>query len=215
MSIEQMRREYVRGGLDEHEVDPDPVVQFQRWFAEAQQPDLPAWLEVNAVTLATADAHGRVTSRTVLLKGIDQGRFHFYTNYHSAKGRQLAENPHVAICAFWPHLERQVRIDGAVERLDRGRSEAYFHSRPRDSQLGAHVSEQSAEVPGREQLEKRLEQLRREYEGRDVPCPEHWGGYSVTPHQMEFWQGRAGRLHDRIAYRRGDAGTWRIVRLSP
>ena len=215
MSIEQMRREYVRGGLDEHDVDVDPVVQFQRWFAEAQQPDLPEWMEVNAVTLATADAHGHMTSRVVLLKGIDQGRFHFYTNYHSAKGRQLAENPRVSICAFWPHLERQVRIDGTVEKVDRERSEVYFHLRPRESQLGAHVSEQSAEVAGRNSLEKRLEQVRGEYEGREVPCPEHWGGYSVTPSRMEFWQGRAGRLHDRIVYRRDDAGQWQIVRLAP
>lgn len=215
MSIEQMRREYLRGGLDEKEVDPDPVVQFQRWFAEAQQPDLPPWMEVNAVTLATSDRHGRVSSRIVLLKGIDQGRFHFYTNYHSAKGRQLADNPRVSLCVFWPHLERQVRIDGDVEKVDRQRSEDYFRLRPRESQLGAHVSEQSAEVTGRDQLESRMEQLRREYEDREVPCPEHWGGYSVTPSVVEFWQGRTSRLHDRICYRQDDAGGWKIVRLSP
>lgn len=215
MSIEQMRREYVRGGLDENEVDPDPVAQFQRWFSEAQQPDLPEWMEVNAVTLSTADRHGCVSSRIVLLKGIDQGRFRFYTNYDSAKGQQLAENPRLSVCVFWPHLERQVRIDGEVDKVDRQRSIDYFHSRPRDSQIGAHVSEQSTEVAGRQDLERRMEELRAEYEGQEIPCPENWGGYAIVPGRVEFWQGRASRLHDRICYLRDPAGGWKRVRLSP
>lgn len=215
MSIEQMRKAYEKDGLCERDIHPDPLVQFQRWFDEARQPDIPDWLEINAMTLSTADLSGAVMSRTVLLKGIGSGELFFYTNYESDKGQQIAANPHVALCLFWPHLQRQVRVEGTAEKTDRKRSADYFHSRPRDSQLGAHVSRQSSVIAGREVLEQRMDQLRGEYAEQEVPCPENWGGYQVQPTRFEFWQGRPSRLHDRIGYRRGDGGSWRIVRLSP
>ncbi len=215
MSIDQMRRAYLRDGLLEQDMHSDPMVQFRKWFEDAQQPDLPDWMEINAMTLSTADSSGRVTSRIVLLKGIEVDRLYFYTNYESDKAHQIADNPLVSLCFFWPHLERQVRIEGRAEKTDRETSDDYFHRRPRDSQLGAHVSRQSAPVAGREILERRMEELESQYADRDVPCPEHWGGYEVTPSHFEFWQGRPSRLHDRIRFRKGDGGTWQVERLSP
>tara|TARA_R110002049_G_scaffold2750_10_gene22433 strand:- start:72650 stop:73294 length:645 start_codon:yes stop_codon:yes gene_type:complete len=214
MSISEMRKSYELHGLDDQDVDRDPMVQFQTWFEQAKQPDLPDWMEINAMTLSTCDDAGRVTSRIILLKGIEQGRLRFFTNYESTKGRQLASNPNVALCFFWPHCERQVRIEGAVHPTPRDVSVQYAQSRPRASQLGAHVSQQSAVVESREQLELRMKQLDKEFDGRDVPCPDNWGGYEVTPILMEFWQGRPNRLHDRIRYRR-DGDDWTIERLSP
>ena len=214
MSLDQMRKNYSMAGLSRQEVDSDPLVQFGRWFAEANQPDLPDWVEVNAMNLATCDPSGRVTSRIVLLKGIDRGRIFFYTNYDSTKGQQMAANPHVSLCLHWAHLQRQVRIEGTVTKAERSQSEDYFHSRPRGSQLGAHVSQQSSVVSSRQALESRMEELRATYEGQTVPCPDNWGGYEVTPTRFEFWQGRPSRLHDRICYRR-DNNAWVIERLSP
>ena len=201
-------------GLHKQELDSDPLVQFGRWFEAANQPDLPDWVEINAMTLATSDPAGQVTSRIVLLKGIDRGRLFFYTNYDSTKGQQMAANPHVSLCIHWPHLQRQVRIEGTATKAERGQSEDYFHSRPRDSQLGAHVSQQSSVVSSRQQLEARMQELRAAYKGQTVPCPDNWGGYEVTPNHFEFWQGRPSRLHDRICYRR-DNDNWIIERLSP
>lgn len=214
MTFDQMRKSYQLSGLLEHEVHADPIEQFHRWFHEAKTEDVPSWLELNAMTLATADASGNVTSRIVLLKGIDQGRFCFFTNYRSAKARQMDENPSVSLCFLWPHLERQIRITGTVAKTSRETSIAYFHSRPRGSQLGAHLSQQSSTIPNRTALEQELKRFEAEYEGREVPCPEFWGGYAVTPSEIEFWQGRENRLHDRIVYHKA-SDQWTISRLAP
>lgn len=214
MTIEEMRKTYAKAGLDEKDMATDPMVQFQTWFDQAQQPDLPDWMEVNAMTLSTSDGSGGVTSRVVLLKGIDSGQLFFYTNYDSTKGRQLAACPRVSLCFFWPHLERQVRIEGTVGKADRDRSQKYFASRPRGSQLGAHVSKQSSIVKDRAELESNMKHLEQRYADSDVPCPENWGGYAVTPTQLEFWQGRPSRLHDRLCYQQKN-NAWEIVRLSP
>ncbi len=214
MSIHQMRKTYSIAGFSEKDADSDPLVQFRRWFDQAQQPDLPDWVEVNAMTLSTADGAGHVTSRVVLLKGIESGKLCFYTNYDSTKGQQMAANPRVSLCFFWPHLQRQLRIEGTVSKTDRRQSEEYFHSRPRDSQLGAHVSEQSSMIASREVLEQLMKQCEAQHANQVVPCPENWGGYEVEPTQFEFWQGRPSRLHDRVCYQRESDG-WKIVRLSP
>jgi pyridoxamine 5'-phosphate oxidase len=214
MSIHEMRKTYSMAGLSKKDVAPDPMLQFQRWFEEAMQPDLPDWVEVNAMTLSTADAEGMVTSRVVLLKGIEGGRLCFYTNYDSTKGQQMALNPQVSLCFLWGHLQRQVRIEGTVTKSDRGQSSNYFRSRPRDSQLGAHVSQQSSVINSYGSLQDEFTALASRYEGQEIPCPDHWGGYDVQPNRFEFWQGRPGRLHDRICYRNtGDQ--WQVVRLSP
>ncbi|MAI30605.1 MAG: pyridoxamine 5'-phosphate oxidase [Rubripirellula sp.] len=214
MSIHEMRKSYSMAGLAKRDVDADPMVQFQRWFEEAQQPDLPDWMEVNAMTLATADTEGKVTSRIVLLKGIEGGRLCFYTNYESEKGKQIAENPHVSLCFLWGHLQRQVRIQGIARKSDRSKSVHYFHSRPRESQLGAHVSRQSSVIDSGRVLEEQFTALESKYDQQEIPCPDHWGGYEVQPTTFEFWQGRPGRLHDRICYR-WDAEQWQLLRLSP
>jgi len=214
MSIDKMRKSYNLSGLLEHEVHSDPVQQFQKWFGEAKAGDVPEWLEVNAMTLSTAGNDGRVTNRIVLLKGIESDHFIFFTNYQSAKGKQIADNASVAICFFWPHVERQVRICGQAQKSSREASIEYFHSRPRGSQLGAHVSEQSNVISDRNALEQTLKGITAEYADKEIPCPEHWGGYSVTPDEIEFWQGRDNRLHDRIVYRR-HMDRWTIGRLAP
>ena len=209
MSIDQMRKNYSLAGLSKQDVDSDPMVQFARWFEQANQPDLPEWVEVHAMTLSTAGPSGDVTSRVVLLKGIDQGKLFFYTNYDSTKGQQIGTNPSVALCIHWPHLQRQVRVEGTATR-----SEDYFQSRPRGSQLGAHVSQQSIVVDNRQVLEQRMIEMEDQFDNQPVPCPRHWGGYEVSPAMVEFWQGRPSRLHDRICYTLVD-GDWKIERRAP
>lgn len=215
MTIDQMRLSYTMAGLAESDLAADPIEQFHAWFRQAGADDVPPWLEINAMTLATAGPDGRVTCRIVLLKGIEDGKFVFYTNYRSEKADQMAANAAVALCFYWPHLQRQVRITGTVTQTARAASEAYFATRPRGSRLGAIISRQSQVIPGREHLEEQLQSLEAEYAGRDdIPCPDSWGGYAVDPKEIEFWQGRDSRLHDRLQYRRSDEG-WTIVRLSP
>lgn len=197
--------------LLESDVAPDPFAQFQQWFDTASQVDADF---ANAMTLATVAPDGRPVSRVVLLKGIEAGGFTFYTNYDSAKGRQLAHDPRAALCFFWPALLRQVRIEGACAQVDRATSEAYFAHRPRGSQIGALASNQSGVLPDRATLERRAAELDKQYEGKPVPTPARWGGYRLTPTSFEFWQGRISRLHDRLLYTPGEHG-WTIQRLYP
>ena len=206
-----MRREYAREALAEADVDADPVVQFWRWFEQAEQAGL---LEPTAMTLATATPDGRPSARMVLLRGFDERGFCFYTNYESRKGIELAANPRAALVLWWGELERQVRIEGTVTRTSREESEAYFHSRPPGSQLSAAASPQSRVIEGRATLERRVAELATGSPDGKVPLPEFWGGYRLAHEVVELWQGRPNRLHDRLRYRRvGDA--WRIERLAP
>jgi pyridoxamine 5'-phosphate oxidase len=206
-----MRREYAREALAEADVDADPVVQFGRWFEQAQQAGL---LEPTAMTLATATPDGRPSARMVLLRGFDQRGFCFYTNYESRKGVELAANPRAALVLWWDKLERQVRIEGRVERTSRAESEAYFASRPPGSQLSAAASPQSRVIEDRAVLERRVAELATTLPDGRLPLPDFWGGYRLLPDLIEFWQGRPNRLHDRLRYRRG-GDTWKLERLAP
>ncbi len=210
--VAAIRRQYNRAGLSESDLAADPIAQFRRWFDGAVQAGVP---EPNAMVLATADATGRPSARTVLLKGVDTRGFVFFTNYDSRKGRELAANPRAALVFFWPELERQVRVEGSVSRVSTEESDEYYRSRPRGSQLSAWASEQSRAVMGRDALETRLRRLEDEYEGCDVPRPAFWGGYRVEPEAIEFWQGRENRLHDRLLYRCSGDGGWSMERLQP
>jgi pyridoxamine 5'-phosphate oxidase len=211
MSIADLRREYARARLDERDVSEDPVVQFSRWFAEAEQAQV---AEPNAMTLATATVAGAPSARLVLLKGFDQRGFVFFTDYRSRKGQELAENPQAALVFYWGELERQVRITGTVERTTLQESEAYYRTRPLGSRLGAWVSHQSQVISSRGQLETGLREVEQRFSRAEVPLPPYWGGYRLRPSEVEFWQGRESRLHDRIRYTR-DGERWRIERLSP
>jgi len=212
-SIADLRREYARARLDEADVSHDPLVEFARWFAEAQDAQLP---DPNAMTLATATADGAPSARIVLLKGFDERGFVFYTDYRSRKGAELEANPRAALVLYWSELDRQVRITGGVALASREESERYFKSRPLGSRLGAWASHQSRVIPGRAALESDLRTMEDRFEDGDVPLPAHWGGYRVVPDTIEFWQGRESRLHDRIRYvREGGGKGWRVERLSP
>jgi len=210
-AIAAARAEYTRGGLREADLLPDPIAMFGRWYDEAQAAGLH---EPNAMVVATVGADLAPSARLVLLKGVSDAGFVFYTNTRSRKGRELAENPRCALLFPWHPLERQVRVDGTAEPLPRGDVDAYFAMRPRGSQLGAWASHQSSVVAGREELDEAYAEVERTYADRDVPTPEEWGGYLVRPHAVEFWQGRPGRMHDRLVYRRADGG-WRTERLAP
>ena len=213
MSYSDLRREYRLGGLDEERVAADPIAQFRAWLDEAVARGV---VDATAMTLATADRHGRPSARIVLLKGCDERGFVFFTNYDSRKGRELAENPHAALVFFWPELDRQVRVEGAVERVAREESEAYFASRPEGARLGAWASPQSRPIPGRQVLEDAVAEVTARFAGRPegIPCPEFWGGFRLRPDAIELWQGRESRLHDRIRFSRHGEG-WRSERLAP
>lgn len=206
-----LRLNYTLKQLNETEVEVDPIQQFQIWFQEACEAGV---VEPNAMTLATATADGTPSARIVLLKGIDERGFAFYTNYESRKGQELAENPKAALVFLWKALERQVRVEGRVEKIAETEIEDYYYSRPRASQLGAWASPQSQVVPNREVLDQQMADLVQCYENQPIPRPPHWGGYRVVPHAIEFWQGRPSRLHDRLCYRL-DQGHWQIQRLAP
>lgn len=235
MSLADLRTDYTRGSLDRAGLAEDPFRQFERWFADAELAGGGGgWIrrtgiafykafrvmfggravDPNAMTLATADAHGHPSARTVLLKGLDARGFVFFTHYESRKGRELAGNPHAALVFYWKELERQVCVAGQVEKLPTPESEAYFKSRPRGSRIGAWASEQSQPIPDRAFLEQRWREIERRFPD-DVPLPPFWGGFVLKPERLEFWQGRPSRLHDRFCFTRNADGGWQIVRLAP
>ncbi|MBD2196373.1 MULTISPECIES: pyridoxamine 5'-phosphate oxidase [Calothrix] len=211
-TIADLRKDYTLEDLTETEVDPNPFIQFKQWFEQALAAQLP---EPNAMTIATATPDGKPSARMVLLKDFDERGFVFFTNYNSRKGQELAENPQAALVFWWAELERQVRIIGHVEQVSAAESDKYFYSRPENSRLGAWASRQSEAIANREVLEQNLQQLQHQYENQEIPRPSHWGGLRVIPTEIEFWQGRPSRLHDRLLYTRLDTQTWKIQRLSP
>ena len=210
--LQNLRQDYSAASLSETTININPIKQFDTWFNEALEAKIH---EPNAMTLATATNDGRPSARIVLLKGFDNNGFVFYTNYLSRKGKEITKNPLGAITFFWGELERQVRIEGTIEKLSKEQSEQYFHSRPKLSQIGALASPQSQEIPGRDQLETKMSQLETEYEGKEIPKPSYWGGYILKPRLIEFWQGRRSRLHDRILFKKIDNKNWKKVRLAP
>ncbi|MBF1989360.1 pyridoxamine 5'-phosphate oxidase [Fischerella thermalis CCMEE 5273] len=211
-NLADLRKDYTLQDLNETDVAPNPFIQFQKWFDEALTAQL---LEPNAMTVATATTDGKPSARMVLLKDFDERGFVFFTNYNSHKGQELAENPQAALVFWWAELERQVRICGRVEKVSENDSDRYFQSRPFNSRLGAWASNQSEVIESRIILEQRLQELKAKYKNQDIPRPPHWGGLRVIPTEIEFWQGRSSRLHDRILYTRLDDGDWKIQRLSP
>lgn len=236
MAIADIRRDYTAGQLDRSGLDADPFAQFKRWFDEASRTKQAGGrfrrfgiglyksfaalfssknLEANAMSLATVGADGKPSVRMVLLKGVDHRGFIFFTNYLSRKGRELEANPQAALTFYWPELERQVCVAGPVTKLPRAESEAYFHSRPRGSQIAAAASNQSQPVANRGELEKLFQLIEQQFASKPVPMPEHWGGFVLSPERIEFWQGRASRLHDRFCYSRSKDGKWIVERLAP
>ena len=234
MNLSDFREDYQRGALNRADLDASPIAQFESWFRAATgEESQTRWRKIgialyklwsaicnhrpadsNAMTLATVDKDGKPSTRTVLLKTVDERGFIFFTNYDSRKGRELAENPHAALTLFWPDLERQVCVAGSVTKLPAPESEKYFKSRPRGSQIGAWASDQSEALPNRAALEAKWSQMESKFPG-DVPLPPNWGGYILRPDRIEFWQGRPSRLHDRFSYVRQADGSWKIDRLSP
>lgn len=210
-TIAQLRHEYIAQPFDADNAAADPLRQFRAWFAASVQAEQP---DPEAMTLATATVDGRVSARVVLLKGLDERGFVFFTNYESRKSRELLANPRAALTFYWHALHRQVRIEGTVEQVAAQESEEYFQTRPRGSQLGAWASPQSAEIESRAVLEQRLAEIEERFATEPLHCPPFWGGFRVKPAHIEFWQGRENRLHDRIVYTRQD-GAWRIARLAP
>jgi pyridoxamine 5'-phosphate oxidase len=213
-TLADLRKNYSRDSLDVADVDSDPVRQFETWFAQALDAQIP---EPNAMTLATVDANGRPSARIVLIKGVDERGFVFFTNYDSRKGRELAGNPAASLLFHWIELERQVRIEGHVQKTSAEESDTYYHSRPLGSRIGAWASDQSQPLANREALEAREREIAAKY-GEEPPRPPHWGGYRLVPDVIEFWQGRPSRLHDRIVYSRKSASAgeaWNITRLAP
>jgi pyridoxamine 5'-phosphate oxidase len=210
-SIADIREEYTKFGLTEEQLLDDPIQMFRQWFDEAMDSEVEV---VNAMTLATADYKGRPSSRIVLLKGVDERGFQFYTNYNSRKGKELLANPYCSLTIFWNELERQVRITGKATKLPKEESDEYFHSRPRESQIGAWASHQSESLSSRKELKERYDHLEAKFDGQEVPLPEYWGGFVVAPEEIEFWQGRPNRLHDRFVYHL-ENGDWNYKRLNP
>lgn len=211
-NLANIRKEYRKARLDITSVDADPVRQFEKWFGEALTSEV---IEPNAMNLATANEQGKPSARMVLLKGLENNRFQFFTNYQSSKAKELEKNPACALTFFWPELERQVRIEGIASRVDAAVSDTYFQSRPRESQIGAWASPQSSMIDNRSILEQRFDEITKRFEGKPtLPRPHQWGGFQVEPLEMEFWQGGPGRLHDRIQYLKVD-NEWRIYRLAP
>ena len=211
-SIADIRKTYAQAQLLESETASDPMQQFASWWKDALKAEID---EVNAMTLATVDANGSPDARIVLLKGVEENGFHFFTNYQSRKGQQLQAQPNAALVFFWKELERQVRVQGTIERLTDAENDAYFLSRPRESQLGAISSPQSSVIEGREWLEERYASITSEHAEKAPIRPAHWGGYRLAPASMEFWQGRPGRMHDRIQYKKDPSGSWLRQRLAP
>ena len=211
LNIADIRMDYMLAALDEETAGTDPIAFFSKWFKEAESARI---TEINAMTLATADAQNRPHARIVLLKGLDDRGFIFFTNYDSAKGQHIAENPNVSLLFFWKELERQVRIDGRIEKVPAEESDIYFHSRPEGSRLGAWASPQSREIPHRNILELNYSKYEAEFSGIKIPRPAHWGGYLVIPERIEFWQGRSSRMHDRILFKR-NGSSWHRSRLAP
>jgi len=210
--LENLREEYKTASLSEADSKDDPIKQFELWFNEAIEAKVP---ESNAMTLSTATTDGRPSARIVLLKGIQENGFVFYTNYLSRKGKEITKNPLGSLTFFWPAMERQIRVEGTIEKASKELSDRYFQSRPKDSQIGALASPQSQEIADRETLEKKWSELEAEYAGKTIPKPSFWGGYILKPRLIEFWQGRPSRLHDRILYKKIDNKNWKKVRLAP
>ena len=209
--ISGIRTDYKQRSLSEQDVSADAIEQFTAWWNDATHAQVE---EVNAMTLCTADRSGHPDGRIVLLKGYDASGFVFFTNYESRKGREIAENPHASLVFFWKELERQIRIRGTIEKTNEAESDAYFHSRPLESRIGAWASPQSAVIASREVIEENVMEVQKNFSGSSIDRPPHWGGFRVIPSEIEFWQGRPGRLHDRLCYTKTSAG-WAIQRLAP